>query len=85
MATIPSVATALTLLENDKSKALGLTTGGHQVTPGQTIPKAGKCNDIAISLYAHAWNTSIDAPFRCAITAGARFRWPCWHIYRHWA
>lgn len=38
-----SVETALSLIENDKTKVLGLTVGNHrEIQPGQYIPRAGQ-------------------------------------------
>lgn len=37
-----SVKAGLALIENDKSKVLGVTTGKHVVEPGLYIPRAGK-------------------------------------------
>jgi hypothetical protein len=37
-----TVNTAMSLIETDKSKILGLTIGEHNVVPGQFIQKAGK-------------------------------------------
>lgn len=45
-----SVNTALSLIENDNSKILGLKVGKHHVEPGQYIPKAGMYCFIALSL-----------------------------------
>jgi len=43
MPTNQHVTAALSLIENDKSKVLGLTVGNHQnVQPGDYIPRAGK-------------------------------------------
>jgi len=36
-----SVDTALSLIQNDPSKVLGLTVGNNKITVGQYIPKAG--------------------------------------------
>jgi phosphatidylethanolamine-binding protein len=44
-----SVNTALSLIESDKSKILGLTIGKHNVVPGQFIPRAGKHKTMSIS------------------------------------
>lgn len=46
MSTNESVEKALSLIEGDKSKVLGLNVGGHIVEPGQYIPKAGNTYDI---------------------------------------
>jgi hypothetical protein len=43
MPTDQHVSAALSLIENDKSKVLGLTVGKHHnVQPGDYIPRGGK-------------------------------------------
>jgi hypothetical protein len=37
-----SAEKALSLVDLDKSKILGLIIGKHNVTPGQYVPKAGQ-------------------------------------------
>jgi hypothetical protein len=41
MAPCESAERALSLIETDKSKVLGLLIGKHNVKPGQQVPKAG--------------------------------------------
>lgn len=55
-----SVKAALSLIENDKSKILGLTVGSHQnVQPGDYIPRAGKhLNNLAF--HRHLIKMSTD-------------------------
>lgn len=45
------VNAGLSLIENDKTKILGLTVGNHQnVQPGQYIPRAGEYPDTAYAI-----------------------------------
>jgi hypothetical protein len=36
-----SMERALALIDNDKSKVLGVAVGKHDIEPGQYVPKAG--------------------------------------------
>ncbi|KAI9930960.1 hypothetical protein ASPWEDRAFT_167086 [Aspergillus wentii DTO 134E9] len=78
--TAKSLEAGLSLIENDKSKILGLTIGQHQITPGQVIPKADAKNPPQISLSEPTGNYIVicldpDAPFPSFSFLGPIMHW----------
>ncbi|XXG99467.1 hypothetical protein Hte_005806 [Hypoxylon texense] len=78
-----SVKTALSLIETDKSKVLGLTVGKHaDVQPGQFIPKADATAAPELSFASLSpdktyviLSVDLDAPFPSFSVLGPALHW----------
>ncbi|KAK9321082.1 phosphatidylethanolamine-binding protein [Lipomyces orientalis] len=77
-----SVNTALSLIENDKSKILGLTVGKYNVVPGQFIPRSDAQSppELAFNVQSPSGTymvigLDIDAPFPSFGVLGPILHW----------
>ncbi|KAJ5104470.1 protease inhibitor (Tfs1) [Penicillium alfredii] len=78
-----SVQAALSLIENDKSKVLGLTVGTHQnVEPGQYIARSDAQSPPELTLPGASTSTTylivaldVDAPFPSFTALGPILHW----------
>ncbi|KAJ9133743.1 Phosphatidylethanolamine-binding protein-like protein [Pleurostoma richardsiae] len=77
-----SVKKALSLIEGDKSKVLGLKVGQHIVEPGQYIPKADAQSPPELSFAVPSLSATyliigldIDAPFPSLDVLGPILHW----------